>query len=59
MAMNKSKDATGRVNAENLKGAKVPRRAGVSDETGGKGVGTRDVRQVGGRFARFGGKDRS
>jgi len=57
MAMNKSKD--GRVNTENISGAKVPRKSGVSDETGGKGLGTRDVRQVGGRFARFAGEGRS
>jgi hypothetical protein len=59
MSLKKSKDAYGRVNTENIQGAKVPRKSGVSDETGGKGLGTRDVRQVGGRFARFAGEDRS
>jgi hypothetical protein len=58
MAMNKSKDGTGRVNAENLTGKKVPRK-GLTDETQGKGVGTRDIRNVSGRFARFAGKGRS
>jgi hypothetical protein len=46
MTMNKGKD--GRVAAENLKGSKVPRKAGLTDETSGKGVGTRDIRNVGG-----------
>jgi hypothetical protein len=55
----KSKTNDGRVAAENLKGGAVPRRAGLVDETGGKSLGTRNVRNVGGRFARFGGKDRS
>jgi hypothetical protein len=58
MAMNKSKGADGRVNTENLKGAKVPRKSGVSDETGGKSAGTRDIRNVGGRFFNFAGKGR-
>jgi hypothetical protein len=57
MALKKSKDGTGRVNAENLKGAKVPR-AGLTDETGGKSAGTRNVRNVGGRFFNFAGKGR-
>ncbi len=55
--MNKSKDATGRVNTENIKGAKVPRKA-LKDETGGKSAGTRDIRNVGGprfNFVRSGG----
>jgi len=58
MTLKKSKDGTGRVNTENIKGAKVPRRAGVSDETQGKSAGTRDVRKVGGprfNFVRSGG----
>jgi hypothetical protein len=57
MALKKSKDADGRVNAENIGGAKVPRK-GLTDETGGKGVGNRDVRKVGGprfNFVRSGG----
>ncbi len=53
MAMSKSKDGTGRVNAENIGGAKVPRKGGVSDETSGKTVGTRDIRNVGGKYANF------
>ncbi len=56
--MQKSKGADGRVNSENIGGAKVPRKSGVSDETGGKSAGTRDVRAVGGRFARFAGEGR-
>ncbi len=58
MAMSKSKDGTGRVNAENIGGAKVPRKAGLADETSGKGAGTRDVRKVNGprfNFVRSGG----
>jgi hypothetical protein len=55
MAMNKSKD--GRVNAENISGSKVPR-AGLTDETGGKAAGTRNIRAVGGRFFNFAGKGR-
>ena len=47
MAMNKSKD--GRVNTENISGAKVPRKSGVSDERLGKSLGTRDIRAVGGQ----------
>jgi hypothetical protein len=57
MAMNKSKGADGRVNTENVGGKKVPRK-GLVDETQGKGVGTRDVRKVGGprfNFVRSGG----
>ena len=53
----KSKSADGRVNTENIKGGAVPRK-GLSDETTGKTVGTRDVRNVGGRFARFAGAGR-
>ncbi len=53
MALKKSKDAMGRVNSENIGGAKVPRKSGVSDETGGKSVGTRDIRKVGGQYANF------
>ncbi len=52
MAMNKSKSADGRVNTENIAGAKVPRK-GLKDETTGKGVGSRDVRNVGGQYANF------
>ncbi len=58
MAMNKSKGADGRVNSENIGGAKVPRKSGVSDETGGKSLGTRDVRNIGGQYANFAGKGR-
>ncbi len=58
MAMNKSKGADGRVNSENIGGAKVPRKSGLSDETGGKSLGTRDVRNVGGRFFNFATKGR-
>jgi hypothetical protein len=57
MTLKKSKDEYGRVNAENIKGAKVPRK-GLTDETTGKGVGTRDVRAVDGprfNFVRSGG----
>jgi hypothetical protein len=53
MALKKSKDAYGRVNSENIGGAKVPRKSGVSDETGGKSLGTRDVRNIGGQYANF------
>jgi hypothetical protein len=55
--MNKSKDPYGRVNTENIKGAKVPRK-GLSDETTGKAAGTKDVRKVNGprfNFVRSGG----
>jgi hypothetical protein len=58
MTLKKSKDEYGRVNTENIGGAKVPRRAGVSDETGGKSLGTRDIRNVNGprfNFVRSGG----
>ena len=58
MALKKSKSEDGHVNAENIGGAKVPRKSGLNDETTGKGVGTRDVRKVGGRFARFAGEGR-
>ncbi len=51
--MAKSKTPDGRVNAENLKGGAVPRRAGLVDETSGKGAGTRNVRNVGGLRANF------
>ncbi len=54
----KSKTNDGRVSAENMGGAKVPRRAGLVDETSGKSLGSRDVRNVGGRFARFAGEGR-
>ncbi len=57
MSLKKSKDATGRVNTENISGAKVPRK-GLKDETQGKSLGTRDVRSIGGRFARFAGEGR-
>ncbi len=56
--MAKSKGADGRVNSENIGGAKVPRRAGLADETQGKSAGTRDIRKVGGprfNFVRSGG----
>ncbi len=56
MAMGKFKD--GRVSAENMSGKKVPRRAGLDDETQGKSAGTRDVRKVGGRFFRYAGPGR-
>jgi len=56
MAMGKFKD--GHINSENLKGAKVPRRAGLNDETLGKSAGSRDIRNVGGRFFRFAGEGR-
>ncbi len=58
MTLKKSKTDDGRVAAENLKGAKVPRKAGLADETGGKSLGTRDVRKVNGprfNFVRSGG----
>ncbi len=53
MSLKKSKDAYGRVNTENIGGAKVPRKSGVSDETSGKSLGTRDVRKIGGQYANF------
>jgi hypothetical protein len=56
MAMSKTND--GRVSAENIKGGAVPRRAGLADETKGKSLGSRDVRNVGGRFFRFAGPGR-
>jgi hypothetical protein len=58
MALKKSRDAYGKVNAENIGGAKLPRKAGLNDETGGKSAGTRDVRNVNGprfNFVRSGG----
>jgi hypothetical protein len=57
--MAKSKTDDGRVSAENIGGAKLPRKSGLADETTGKSLGSRDVRNVGGRFARFAGKGRS
>ncbi len=53
MSLKKSKDVMGHVNTENIKGAKVPRRAGLADETQGKSAGTRDIRKVGGQYANF------
>ncbi len=58
MTLKKSKDGTGRVNSENIGGAKVPRKSGLADEATGKALGTRDVRKVGGprfNFVRSGG----
>ncbi len=58
MATSKSKTPDGRVSTENIKGGAVPRRAGLVDETQGKGVGTKDVRNVNGprfNFVRSGG----
>jgi hypothetical protein len=58
MSLKKSKGADGRVNTENIGGAKVPRKAGLVDETSGKSAGTRDVRKVAGprfNFVRPGG----
>jgi hypothetical protein len=57
MALKKSKGADGRVNTENISGSKVPRK-GLNDETTGKALGTRDIRNVGGprfNFVRSGG----
>ncbi len=57
MALKKSKDEYGRVNSENISGAKLPRKA-LKDETAGKSAGTRDIRKVGGprfNFVRSGG----
>ncbi len=59
MALSKSKTPDGRVAAENMGGGAVPRKSGLVNETTGKSVGTRDVRNVGGRFYRFAGKGRS
>ncbi len=56
MALSKSKG--GKVNAENISGGAVPRKSGLNDETGGKGVGSRDVRNVGGQYANFAKKGR-
>ncbi len=50
--MAKSKTPDGRVNTENISGSKVPRK-GLNDETGGKTVGTRDIRNVGRKYANF------
>jgi hypothetical protein len=58
MTLKKSKGADGRVNAENISGAKVPRKSGLNDETTGKSLGTRDIRNVNGprfNFVRSGG----
>jgi hypothetical protein len=55
--MAKSKSKGGKVNAENISGAKVPRK-GLSDETTGKALGSRDIRSVGGprfNYVRSGG----
>jgi hypothetical protein len=57
MALKKSRTPDGRVNTENISGAKVPRK-GLTDETQGKSVGSRDVRKVNGRFFRFAGEGR-
>ncbi len=57
MSLKKSKSADGHVNGENIGGAKVPR-AGLNNQTGGKSLGTRDVRSVGGRFFNFASKGR-
>jgi hypothetical protein len=57
MTLKKSKGADGRVNAENISGAKVPRK-GLKDETQGKALGSRDIRNVGGprfNYVRSGG----
>ncbi len=56
--MQKSKDEYGRVNTENIGRAKVPRKSGLVDQTGGKALGTRNIRNVGGprfNFVRSGG----
>ncbi len=58
MALKKSKDAYGRVNSENASGAKVPRKSGLDNQTGGKALGTRDVRSIGGRLYNFASKGR-
>jgi hypothetical protein len=39
-----SKSANGKVNSENIRGAKVPTKGGLKDETGGKGLGSRFVK---------------
>jgi len=57
MSLKKSKSADGRVNSENVSGSKVPRK-GFTDQTGGKLLGTRDIRNVNGphfNFVRSGG----
>ncbi len=51
--MNKSRDPYGRVNSENIGGTRVPRKSGLVDQTGGKSAGTRDIRNVGGKYANF------
>jgi hypothetical protein len=40
--MNKQSD--GKIASENLSGRPVPRKAGLRNETGGKGAGTRNIR---------------
>ncbi len=58
MSLKKSKDVMGHVNSENIKGGAVPRKSGLVNETTGKGVGSRDIRKVGGprfNFVRSGG----
>jgi|GEM_PF-6975852 len=55
MALKKSKSEDGHVNAENIKGARVPRK-GLVDETQGKAVGTRDIRNIGGAGFNYVGK---
>jgi hypothetical protein len=42
MAM--SKNADGKVSAENISGTKLPRKAGLVNETTGKALGTRPVK---------------
>ncbi len=57
MTLKKRQDAYGHVNTENISGAKVPRKA-LSDETTGKMLGSRDIRNVNGprfNFVRSGG----
>ena len=41
------KKKNGKVSAENLSGKRVPRK-GLTDQTGGKNAGTRNVRRTGG-----------
>jgi len=45
--MNKQPD--GKVAAENISGRPVPRRKGLKNETAGKRVGTRNIRNLSGR----------
>jgi hypothetical protein len=40
----KRKSPNGKVNSENLSGAKVPRKAGVANQTAGKGLGARPLK---------------